>query len=205
MQMRVPAAEPRSPAAYDLPDATGHFGPYGGTFVAETLQEALGELREAYEACRKDAAFNGGTALRITLRDPRASITSRQKDSCCSVTLSISSGGCGTLPPGPLAGVGRCRGVDGRLVAAVIAVVAVIAVMTIRHRNDLVQHQADGLVLGDGRNGLFDDLLRCFRRLDDHDHVACQRCQHPGLARHHPRDGSRRGPRRTGRRHTAGR
>ena len=49
MQMRVPAAEPRFPAAYDLPDATGHFGPYGGTFVAETLQEALGELRDAYE------------------------------------------------------------------------------------------------------------------------------------------------------------
>ena len=26
---------------YDLPDARGHFGPYGGVFVAETLVRAL--------------------------------------------------------------------------------------------------------------------------------------------------------------------
>jgi tryptophan synthase beta chain len=42
---------------YDLPDARGHFGPYGGTFVAETLTHALEELRAAYEGCRKDPAF----------------------------------------------------------------------------------------------------------------------------------------------------
>ena len=42
---------------YDLPDARGHFGPYGGVFVAETLSHALDELREAYERCRRDAAF----------------------------------------------------------------------------------------------------------------------------------------------------
>ncbi len=42
---------------YDLPDAGGHFGPYGGVFVAETLSHALDELREAYERCRRDAAF----------------------------------------------------------------------------------------------------------------------------------------------------
>jgi tryptophan synthase beta chain len=42
---------------YDLPDAGGHFGPYGGVFVAETLSHALDELRAAYERCRKDAAF----------------------------------------------------------------------------------------------------------------------------------------------------
>jgi tryptophan synthase beta chain len=40
-----------------LPDARGHFGPYGGIFVAETLMPALEELRVAYEACRVDAAF----------------------------------------------------------------------------------------------------------------------------------------------------
>lgn len=40
-----------------LPDARGHFGPYGGIFVAETLMPALEELRAAYEACRVDAAF----------------------------------------------------------------------------------------------------------------------------------------------------
>jgi tryptophan synthase beta chain len=42
---------------YDLPDPRGHFGPYGGVFVAETLSHALDELREAYERCRRDAAF----------------------------------------------------------------------------------------------------------------------------------------------------
>src|SRR5574338_490589 len=45
------------PAVYNLPDSRGHFGPYGGVFVAETLSQALGELREAYDAARKDAAF----------------------------------------------------------------------------------------------------------------------------------------------------
>ena len=34
--------------AYDFPDASGHFGPYGGLFVSETLIGALTELREAY-------------------------------------------------------------------------------------------------------------------------------------------------------------
>jgi tryptophan synthase beta chain len=42
---------------YDLPDARGHFGPYGGVFVAETLTHALDELRLAYERCRTDPEF----------------------------------------------------------------------------------------------------------------------------------------------------
>ncbi len=42
---------------HDLPDSHGHFGPYGGIFVAETLIQALDELRIAYEACRKDPEF----------------------------------------------------------------------------------------------------------------------------------------------------
>jgi tryptophan synthase beta chain len=42
---------------YDQPDARGHFGPYGGSFVAETLTHALDELNIAYEAARKDPAF----------------------------------------------------------------------------------------------------------------------------------------------------
>src|SRR5690606_11451834 len=42
---------------YDLPDATGHFGPYGGVFVAETLMHALAELREAYQRYREDPEF----------------------------------------------------------------------------------------------------------------------------------------------------
>jgi tryptophan synthase beta chain len=49
MQMAEPA--------YRFPDSKGHFGPYGGVFVAETLIPALDELREAYAACQNDAEF----------------------------------------------------------------------------------------------------------------------------------------------------
>jgi tryptophan synthase beta chain len=41
-----------------LPDAKGHFGPYGGRFVAETLMGPLEELTEAYEKYLKDPEFN---------------------------------------------------------------------------------------------------------------------------------------------------
>ena len=40
-----------------LPDRRGHFGPYGGRYVAETLMPALAELERAYAAARRDAAF----------------------------------------------------------------------------------------------------------------------------------------------------
>jgi tryptophan synthase beta chain len=43
--------------AYNLPDEKGHFGAYGGVFVAETLMHALDELRTQYELMRKDPAF----------------------------------------------------------------------------------------------------------------------------------------------------
>ncbi len=43
--------------AYHLPDARGHFGPYGGIFVSETLMQPLAELREAYERLRADPKF----------------------------------------------------------------------------------------------------------------------------------------------------
>ncbi|MEO6268746.1 MAG: tryptophan synthase subunit beta [Lautropia sp.] len=43
--------------SYDLPDASGHFGFYGGSFVAETLIHALEELRSAYERYREDPEF----------------------------------------------------------------------------------------------------------------------------------------------------
>ncbi len=46
----------------DLPDERGHFGPYGGVFVAETLVHALDELREAYERARGDAEFQAELA-----------------------------------------------------------------------------------------------------------------------------------------------
>jgi tryptophan synthase beta chain len=42
---------------YQQPDATGHFGPYGGVFVAETLIHALDELKAAYAQAQADPAF----------------------------------------------------------------------------------------------------------------------------------------------------
>jgi len=42
---------------YSYPDNSGHFGPYGGIYVGETLMGALEELRAAYEKCRDDPAF----------------------------------------------------------------------------------------------------------------------------------------------------
>jgi len=41
----------------NLPDEAGHFGPYGGIFVAETLMEPLDELRMAYEKYMRDPEF----------------------------------------------------------------------------------------------------------------------------------------------------
>lgn len=42
---------------YQMPDEAGHFGPYGGMFVAETLMGPLRELREAYEKYLGDPEF----------------------------------------------------------------------------------------------------------------------------------------------------
>jgi tryptophan synthase beta chain len=42
---------------YHQPDPTGHFGPYGGSFVSETLAHAINELREAYASYRDDPDF----------------------------------------------------------------------------------------------------------------------------------------------------
>ena len=45
------------PVAGRLPDALGHFGPYGGRYVPETLMAALEALEAGYEAARQDPAF----------------------------------------------------------------------------------------------------------------------------------------------------
>ena len=41
-------SEGENMGTYALPDASGHYGPYGGRFVAETLIPALEELEHAY-------------------------------------------------------------------------------------------------------------------------------------------------------------
>ncbi len=53
--MTAPAQAPLD--RMSLPDAAGHFGVYGGIYVPETLMGALEELTVAYEAARKDPAF----------------------------------------------------------------------------------------------------------------------------------------------------
>ena len=40
-----------------FPDSAGHFGRFGGRFVAETLMEALLELDQAWQTYRNDPAF----------------------------------------------------------------------------------------------------------------------------------------------------
>ncbi|RZI99071.1 MAG: tryptophan synthase subunit beta, partial [Rubrivivax sp.] len=42
---------------YQQPDASGHFGVYGGSFVSETLTRAIEELREAYDRYKNDPEF----------------------------------------------------------------------------------------------------------------------------------------------------
>jgi len=42
---------------YDMPDARGHFGPYGGTFVAETLIPPIQALNAAYQRYLQDPDF----------------------------------------------------------------------------------------------------------------------------------------------------
>ena len=56
---------PASPTI--VPDATGHFGPYGGMFVPETLMSALNELAAEYDRAKSDSAFQN--ELATLLRD----------------------------------------------------------------------------------------------------------------------------------------
>jgi len=49
--------EQTSTEPYNLPDERGHFGPYGGVFVAETLMYPIQELRDAYQRYMKDPEF----------------------------------------------------------------------------------------------------------------------------------------------------
>ncbi len=54
-------------AAYHWPDARGHFGPYGGLFVPETLMRPLDELTRAYARYLQDPEFL--SELDLDLRD----------------------------------------------------------------------------------------------------------------------------------------
>ena len=57
-QREMPDSTPLFQAhSYHLPDSHGHFGPYGGVFVSETLIHALDELNDAYAQLSEDPAF----------------------------------------------------------------------------------------------------------------------------------------------------
>src|SRR5205814_8654925 len=55
------------PITPTVPDLHGHFGPYGGMFVPETLMSALHELAAEYERAKNDPTFQ--TELSSLLRD----------------------------------------------------------------------------------------------------------------------------------------
>jgi tryptophan synthase beta chain len=55
------------PAPATVPDSRGHFGPYGGMFVPETLMSALEDLAREYQRAKNDPAFQN--ALSVLLRD----------------------------------------------------------------------------------------------------------------------------------------
>jgi tryptophan synthase beta chain len=61
------SAAPAPLDRFSMPDATGHFGPYGGVFVPETLWTALKELGVAYDEARKDPQFQ--EELRFHLKE----------------------------------------------------------------------------------------------------------------------------------------
>ena len=58
---------PPGPPGPAVPDDTGHFGIYGGSFAPEALTAALDELTEQYQAAQADPAF--GAELARLLRD----------------------------------------------------------------------------------------------------------------------------------------
>ena len=57
MQTAAPPSDSSISDYHAFPDASGHFGAFGGTFVAETLIEPLRELEAAYDHYRNDAEF----------------------------------------------------------------------------------------------------------------------------------------------------
>ena len=79
--------EPEATIEYGWPDAEGRFGPFGGSYVAETLVAALERLRADYAACRADADFH--RELDATLR----SYVGRPSPVCFARRFSAACGG----------------------------------------------------------------------------------------------------------------
>ena len=60
MPVTVSATETKFSDLTRMPDARGHFGPYGGRFVSETLSFALEELEQIYLSLRDDPIHQRG-------------------------------------------------------------------------------------------------------------------------------------------------
>ncbi len=56
----MPTSGARLVGRFSLPDKEGHFGPYGGIFVPETLMAALEELESVYRSARDGSGVPGG-------------------------------------------------------------------------------------------------------------------------------------------------
>ena len=62
---------------YEAPTRDGHFGPYGGRFVAETLIHALDQLDALYQELKRDPDFQRelGARPRAVCRTPDAAVS----------------------------------------------------------------------------------------------------------------------------------
>ncbi len=65
--------------ARSLPDAFGHFGPFGGRFLPEALMAALDELTEAYEKAKDDPDFQAEFEHLLTTYAGRPSLLTEAK------------------------------------------------------------------------------------------------------------------------------
>jgi len=76
---------PEASGEFSAPDETGHFGPYGGVFVGETLMRAVTELAAAYDSLRRDERFWQGFDAELASYVGRPSpiyLAERLSDSC---------------------------------------------------------------------------------------------------------------------------
>ena len=71
-----------APNSYQTgPDERGHFGIYGGRFVAETLMPLILDLEEAYETAKNDPDFHASwTTCKPTSRAPEPALFRRAAD-----------------------------------------------------------------------------------------------------------------------------
>src|SRR6266536_4850941 len=84
--MSVPGGPARTAAAAGagappaVPDASGHFGPFGGRLAPEALMSALDELTAAYLAARADPGFQADLATLLRDYAGRPTLLTRSEE-----------------------------------------------------------------------------------------------------------------------------